>query len=51
MESKFKLLDVVALIEELPKRGLHRGQVGTVVEILTPDVYEVEFCDETGVAR
>jgi hypothetical protein len=43
-----KLLDVVALIEELPERGLRRGQVGTVVETLAPDVYEVEFSDTNG---
>jgi hypothetical protein len=43
-----KLLDVVALIEELPERGLRRGQVGTVVETLAPDVYEVEFSDTDG---
>jgi hypothetical protein len=25
-----------------------RGQVGTVVEILSPSVAEVEFCDDQG---
>jgi hypothetical protein len=43
-----QLLDVVALIEDLPERGLQRGQVGTVVEILDSDVFEVEFCDTEG---
>jgi hypothetical protein len=42
------LLDVVALTEEPPERGLHRGQVGTVVETLAPGVYEVEFSDDDG---
>lgn len=46
--SRINLLDVVALIEELPDRGLHRGQVGTVVETLAPGVYEVEFSDDDG---
>jgi len=41
-------LDVVALTEELPDRGLDRGQVGTVVETLAPGVYEVEFSDDDG---
>ncbi|TAF87779.1 MAG: DUF4926 domain-containing protein [Oscillatoriales cyanobacterium] len=27
-----KLLDVVALLEDLPEHGLYRGQVGTVVD-------------------
>jgi hypothetical protein len=39
---------VVALLEDLPKEGLVRGQVGTVVEEWTPCVYEVEFADDSG---
>jgi hypothetical protein len=42
------LLDVVALTEDLPAYGLRRGQVGTVVEILAPEVFEVEFSDNQG---
>ncbi|HXP95101.1 MAG TPA: DUF4926 domain-containing protein [Telmatospirillum sp.] len=41
-------LDVVALTADLPDRGLSRGQVGTVVEVLAPSVFEVEFCDDEG---
>ena len=48
MKNKVKLLDVVALTADLPERELQRGQVGTVVEILAPDVYEVEFTDNDG---
>ncbi len=43
-----KLLDTVALLEDVIERGLKRGEVGTVVEILAPDVFEVEFCDDEG---
>jgi hypothetical protein len=43
-----QLLDVVALTEDLPERGLRRGQVGTVVELLAPDAFEVEFNDDAG---
>lgn len=43
-----KLLDTVALLEDLPERKLKRGEVGTVVETLAPDAYEVEFCDDEG---
>ena len=39
---------VVALLEDLPARSLQRGQVGTVVETLAPDVFEVEFSDNEG---
>ncbi|HXV82041.1 MAG TPA: DUF4926 domain-containing protein [Candidatus Binatia bacterium] len=33
---------------DLPGRKLKRGEVGKIVEVLAPDVYEVEFCDEDG---
>jgi hypothetical protein len=47
-KRKIKLLDTVALLEDLPERKLKRGEVGTVVEVLAPEVYEVEFCDDEG---
>ena len=34
--------------EDLPEKHLYRGQVGTVVEELAKDVYEVEFSDDEG---
>ncbi len=43
-----KLLDIVALLEDLPQLGLYRGQVGTIVEEYEPGVFEVEFSDNTG---
>jgi hypothetical protein len=43
-----KLLDVVALTADVPGHDLVRGQVGTVVEVLAKDVFEVEFSDEAG---
>jgi len=43
-----KLLDVVALIDDLPENNLSRGQVGTVVEVLAPGVFLVEFSDNKG---
>jgi hypothetical protein len=46
--TEIKLLSTVALLEDLPPKGLVRGQVGTVVESLSPGVYEVEFSDDTG---
>lgn len=48
MNDAIDILDVVALTEHLPERGLYRGQVGTVVEALTPGVFEVEFSDKDG---
>ena len=43
-----KLLDTVALREDLSARKLRAGEVGTVVEVLDASVYEVEFCDDNG---
>ncbi len=45
---ELEILSVVALLEDLPAKGLHRGQVGTVVEELSPSVYEVEFSNDSG---
>jgi hypothetical protein len=43
-----KLLDVGALINDVPEKALQRGQVGTIVEVLAPGIFEVEFCDLEG---
>ncbi len=48
MPAKIPLLQTVALLIDMPEHGLARGQVGTVVEELAPDVYEVEFSDNEG---
>lgn len=47
-QEKVELLNAVALTEAMLERGLRRGQVGTVVEQLAPDVFEVEFSDTSG---
>ena len=47
MHIEPRLLDVVALLTDVPEHCLVRGQVGTVVEILD-GAYEVEFCDDEG---
>jgi hypothetical protein len=46
--ADLKLLDVVALTEPIPQKGLDAGQVGTIVEMLGRDTYEVEFSDDNG---
>jgi hypothetical protein len=48
MASDIQLLDVVALTADIPEKRLRRGQVGTVVEVLNPECFEVEFCDDEG---
>jgi len=43
-------LDVVKVLENIPKHGIHAGQTGTIVHIYrVPRIaYEVEFLDEDG---
>jgi Domain of unknown function (DUF4926) len=48
MNFTIKLLDVVALLENLPEPGLYRGQVGTVVDEYDAEFVEVEFSDLQG---
>jgi len=42
------VLDVVALLADLPAAGLARGQVGTVVESLDEKTALVEFSGDDG---
>lgn len=48
--DEIKVLDVVALTEDVQKHGLRRGEVGTVVERWKDGAYEVEFSDDSGEA-
>ena len=47
-DDTIHVLDVVALTADLPDKGLLRGQVGTVIETLASDAFEVEFSDDQG---
>jgi hypothetical protein len=46
--TDLELFDVVALLRDLPEQGLARGQVGTVVELYSPQDAEVDFVDGEG---
>ncbi len=48
MNGDIRMLDVVALTEDVPDQRLVRGQVGTVVEALAGGEFEVEFSGEDG---
>ena len=48
MAEAIKVLSIVALTIDVPERNLTRGQVGTIVEELGRDVFEVEFADDHG---
>ena len=47
-DETIKLLDVVALLKEVPEKKLLRGQIGTVIERYTDTEFEVEFSDNNG---
>jgi hypothetical protein len=46
--SRLSVLDVVALLADLPAAELARGQVGTVVEEVGKDTALVEFSGDDG---
>jgi len=46
--DQLKAGDVVALERDIPASGLRRGQVGTIVDKLDADHFEVEFSDLDG---
>ena len=46
--NEMELLSEVGVLEDIPEKGLVRGQIGTVVELLAPSVAEVEFIDDQG---
>jgi hypothetical protein len=46
--SNLKLLSETSVLQDLPEHGPMRAQVGTVVEVLSSSVAEVEFCDDQG---
>ena len=48
MRNEIQLLDVVALISDIPKHNLFRGEIGAVVECYPDNAYEVEFVSQDG---
>lgn len=46
--AELALLSMVALMEDVPEKGLVRGQVGTIVKRLESGVYEIDFSDDNG---
>jgi hypothetical protein len=43
-----KVLDTVVLTKDLPQHKLRQGDVGAVVEIYSPEAFEVEFVTGSG---
>ena len=47
-ETEQVILDVVALLSDIPDQRLARGQVGTVVQQIDDETSLVEFSDDQG---
>jgi hypothetical protein len=47
----FRELDTVALSRDLPEHNLRQGDLGAVVHVLEPDLYEIEFVRASGVTE
>jgi hypothetical protein len=47
-KEPLKLFDTVAILKDLPEKKVVFGQVGTIVELLSDGVFEVEFADKFG---
>lgn len=48
MKAMLQEFDVVASLVDRPDEGVVAGEVGAVIAILAPDVFEVEFVDADG---
>lgn len=48
MNLEFNLLDVIALLKDLPGKNLRKGQLGTIIEMQNNKIFEVEFCNKKG---
>ena len=49
MNDAIEEYDVVVLKKDLPELNLKKGEQGTAVLLLAPNVFEVEFCDADGI--
>lgn len=49
MNDTFQLLDVVALLHDLPAEKLRKGSLGTIVEVFKDKSFLIEFADLNGV--
>ena len=48
MKDEIKLLDVVALVTDVPQHRLNRGEIGGVVECHGDETFDVEFVSQDG---
>lgn len=46
--TDLNLRDSVALLTDLPQKQLRKGQVGTIIDIESANIFKVEFVNQTG---
>lgn len=46
--ERLRVLNTVALLKDIPAKKLRRGDVGTVVSVLSMSMAEIEFIDKMG---
>ena len=46
--DEMELFSEMAALKDMPEKGLVRGQIGTIVQLLARSVAEVEFSDDQG---
>jgi hypothetical protein len=44
----FKELDTVVLVRDVPEAGLKAGDLGAIVQVYSPEAFEVEFVTAAG---
>lgn len=48
MSNAIRELDTVVLTRDVPETGLRTGDLGAVVQVYSPDAFEVEFVTAAG---
>jgi len=48
MTPRFKELETVVLMRDVPEAGLRAGDLGAVVQVYAPEAFEVEFVTAAG---
>ena len=46
--TQLKPFDTIALLRDINEHDLIKGQVGTILEVIDNNVFEVEFTDKQG---
>src|SRR4051812_26722282 len=48
MHDPIRRNDLISLRDDIPQHNLSRGQIGRVLQVLTPNEFEADFVDSLG---